>query len=170
MVHVFNRLLGDERFTDVLIAVDGRKIRAHKLVLSACSSYFENLFMTFDEKNQIVILKDASFIDVFALIEFIYKGEVNIGQDRLPSLLKTAENLRVKGLSESSTHDNHVTMNHQSSRYKINSYENMKYRHLHCDNQMPRKVKVEPFSPLQESSPFIATPKGLYSSTNDKFN
>ena len=36
--------------------------------------------MTFDEKNQIVILKDASFIDVFALIEFIYKGEVNIGQ------------------------------------------------------------------------------------------
>ena len=36
--------------------------------------------MTFDEKNQIVILKDASFIDVFALIEFIYKGEVNIDQ------------------------------------------------------------------------------------------
>ena len=36
--------------------------------------------MTFDEKNQIVILKDASFIDVYALIEFIYKGEVNIGQ------------------------------------------------------------------------------------------
>ena len=50
------------------------------MILSACSSYFENLFMTFDEKNQIVILKDASFIDVFALIEFIYKGEVNIGQ------------------------------------------------------------------------------------------
>ena len=36
--------------------------------------------MTFDEKNQIVILRDTSFIDVFALIEFIYKGEVNIGQ------------------------------------------------------------------------------------------
>ena len=31
MVHVFNRLLGDDRFTDVLIAVDGRKIRAHKV-------------------------------------------------------------------------------------------------------------------------------------------
>ena len=51
-----------------------------QVILSACSSYFENLFMTFDEKNQIVILKDASFIDVYALIEFIYKGEVNIGQ------------------------------------------------------------------------------------------
>ena len=48
--------------------------------MSACSSYFENLFMTFDEKNQIVILKDANFIDVFALVEFMYKGEANVGQ------------------------------------------------------------------------------------------
>ena len=118
MVNVFNRLLGDEQFTDVLIAAEGQKIRAHKVtwqgfgrggggffkkkfrctevditlnpfwqlfqvVLSACSSYFESLFMTFDEKNQIVILKDAKFIDVFALVQFIYKGEVNVGQVRI---------------------------------------------------------------------------------------
>ena len=91
-------------------------------------------------------------------------------QDRLPSLLKTAENMRVKGLSESSTHDNPATMNYQNSRYHSNSCENMKYRHLHCDNQLSRKVKIEPFSPLKESSPFIETPKNLHSSTNDKLN
>ena len=42
--------------------------------------------MTFDEKNQIVILKDANYIDVFAIIEFIYKGEVNVGQVSICSL------------------------------------------------------------------------------------
>ena len=36
--------------------------------------------MTFDEKNQIVILKDTTYDDVFALVEFMYRGEINVGQ------------------------------------------------------------------------------------------
>ena len=61
--------------------------------------------MTFDEKNQIVILKDASFIDVFALIEFIYKGEVNIGQVSIIYLYVVLDfnYLAVKMVSRSST-------------------------------------------------------------------
>ena len=60
--------------------------------------------MTFDEKNQIVILKDASFIDVFALIEFIYKGEVNIGQVSIIYLYVVLDfNYAVKMVSRSST-------------------------------------------------------------------
>ena len=31
MIGVFNRLFGDEQFTDVLVAAEGRKIRAHKV-------------------------------------------------------------------------------------------------------------------------------------------
>ena len=31
MIQVFNRLLGDEQLTDVLIAAEGRKIKAHKV-------------------------------------------------------------------------------------------------------------------------------------------
>ena len=34
MMDVFNRLLGDEHFTDVLLAAEGRKIRAHKVSLN----------------------------------------------------------------------------------------------------------------------------------------
>lgn len=100
MVSVFSRLLGDEQFTDCLIAVDGHKLRAHKLVLSACSSYFEDLFMSFNEKNQIVVLKDTRYCDVQALLEFMYKGEINVPQDQLSSLLRTAVNLKIRGLAE----------------------------------------------------------------------
>merc|ERR1719471_2166211 len=70
------------------------------MVLSACSSYFEQLFINFTEPNQIVILKDTSFLDISAIIDFMYRGEINVSQDRLSSLLKTAENLKVKGLAE----------------------------------------------------------------------
>ena len=37
MIEVFNRLLGDEQLTDVLIAAEGRKIRAHKVLLFSCT-------------------------------------------------------------------------------------------------------------------------------------
>ena len=80
LLKVFSRLLGNEQFTDVLLATEGRTIRCHKVVLSACSTYFENLFMTFEEKNQIVILKDTTYDDIFAIVEFMYRGEINVGQ------------------------------------------------------------------------------------------
>ena len=80
MLKVFSRLLGNEQFTDVLLATESKSIRCHKVVLSACSSYFEHLFLTFDEKNQIIILKDTSYDDILALVEFMYRGEINVGQ------------------------------------------------------------------------------------------
>lgn len=64
--------------------------------MSACSSYFENLFMVFDQLNQVVILKDTPYADIAAIVDFMYKGEINIPQDQLQSILKTAENLKVK--------------------------------------------------------------------------
>merc|ERR1719481_862838 len=71
------------------------------MVLSACSSYFEHLFMNFSEPGvQIVILKDTAYSDMNAIVDFLYKGEINVSQDKLSSLLKTAENLKVKGLAE----------------------------------------------------------------------
>ncbi len=72
-------------------------------MLSACSSYFESLFTVFDERNQIVILKDTSFSDAHAIVEFMYRGEINVSQEQLPSLLRSAENLKVKGLAEVSS-------------------------------------------------------------------
>ena len=50
------------------------------MVLSACSSYFEHLFVNFSEPNQIVILKDTSFADIAAIVDFMYKGEINVSQ------------------------------------------------------------------------------------------
>ncbi len=44
-----------------------------------------------------------SYDDALSLVEFMYRGEINVAQERIHSLLKTAENLRVKGLAEVST-------------------------------------------------------------------
>ena len=57
------------------------------MVLSACSSYFEQLFVNFSEPNQIVILKDTSFLDISAIVDFMYRGEINVSQVKLDQCL-----------------------------------------------------------------------------------
>jgi len=100
MVKVFNQLLDDQNFVDVTLACDGQSIKAHKMVLSACSTYFKDLFVTNPCKHPIVILKDMRYDDLKAIVNFMYCGEVNVSQSQLGALLKTAEVLKVKGLTE----------------------------------------------------------------------
>lgn len=40
----FKALRLEEDFVDVTLACEGKRIKAHKLVLSACSPYFKELF------------------------------------------------------------------------------------------------------------------------------
>lgn len=66
-----------------------------QVVLSACSSYFQSLFLDHPSRHPIVILKDVRFAELRTLIEFMYKGEVNVEYCQLSALLKTAESLKV---------------------------------------------------------------------------
>lgn len=100
MVKTFGDMLSVESFTDVTLACDGLMIKAHKIVLSACSNYFRELFIATPCKHPIVVLKDMKIDDLRAIIDFMYRGEVNVSQNQLGNLLKTAEVLRVKGLTE----------------------------------------------------------------------
>ncbi|XP_061382644.1 zinc finger and BTB domain-containing protein 11 isoform X2 [Danaus plexippus] len=100
MLSVFDQLLHAETFTDVTLAVEGQLLKAHKMVLSACSPYFQALFVNHQEKHPIVILKDVPYSDMKSLLDFMYRGEVSVDQERLTAFLKVAESLRIKGLTE----------------------------------------------------------------------
>ncbi|KAG5345253.1 TTKB protein, partial [Acromyrmex charruanus] len=100
LLSVFDQLLHDEAFVDVTLAVEGQLLRAHKMVLSACSPYFQALFVGHPDKHPIVILKDVPYVDMRSLLDFMYRGEVSVDQDRLTAFLRVAESLRIKGLTE----------------------------------------------------------------------
>ena len=100
MSEVFQNMLLNENLCDVTLACEGASVKAHKMVLAACSPFFQSLFMSNPCKHPIVILKDVRFIDLKALIDFMYRGEVNVSEDQLAQFLKTAETLKVKGLVE----------------------------------------------------------------------
>ncbi|XP_058820839.1 transcriptional regulator Kaiso [Topomyia yanbarensis] len=104
---MFSQLLDRGCFCDVTLACEGQTIRAHRVVLCACSTYFDQLLTNCSttEKDPIIIMRDAKFEDIKCLIEFMYKGEINVEHGSLASLLKTAEELRIKGLAEVSWRD-----------------------------------------------------------------
>ncbi|XP_037026468.1 broad-complex core protein isoforms 1/2/3/4/5 isoform X11 [Bradysia coprophila] len=103
----FENLRDDEDFVDVTLACDGRSLKAHRVVLSACSPYFRELLKSTPCKHPVIVLQDVAFTDLHALVEFIYHGEVNVHQRSLSSFLKTAEVLRVSGLTQQQAEDTH---------------------------------------------------------------
>lgn len=58
-------------------------------------------------KHPVIVLQDVAFTDLHALVEFIYHGEVNVHQRSLSSFLKTAEVLRVSGLTQQQAEETH---------------------------------------------------------------
>ncbi|KAE8742939.1 hypothetical protein FOCC_FOCC011433 [Frankliniella occidentalis] len=97
----FHDLLLGEDLVDVTIAAEGKFVQAHKMVLSVCSPYFKDLFKVNPCKHPIVILKDTGYKELEALLQFMYRGEVNVRQEELAMFLKTAEMLQIKGLTGS---------------------------------------------------------------------
>lgn len=96
---VLSVLRDQEVFVDVTLACGGKLYPAHKFVLSTCSEYFREMFTKSPCKHPIVFMKDVSGRDLEALLDFMYRGEVNVPQTHLTSLIKTAEGLQVKGLA-----------------------------------------------------------------------
>ena len=78
-----------QKLVDVTLAAEGRYLKAHKMLLSACSDYFQILFSAVTPgQHPIVILKDVTFEDLDTVVQFMYNGIVNVSSDKLPAVLK----------------------------------------------------------------------------------
>lgn len=100
VTEAFNVLRFENDLVDVTLCCDGGKIKAHKMLLSACSSYFKQIFKENPCQHPVIIFRNFKYEDVNAIINFMYHGEVNIFQEQLESFLITAELLEVKGLTD----------------------------------------------------------------------
>lgn len=61
------------------------------------SPFFQRIFSENPCKHPVIVLKDLSGWEVQAIIDFMYRGEISVGQEQLQSLIKAAESLQVRG-------------------------------------------------------------------------
>lgn len=69
----FNELRSKEDYVDVTLCCEGRKIRAHKIMLSAFSSYFRDIFQENPTPHPVIILKNVKYDVLLAIVDFIYR-------------------------------------------------------------------------------------------------
>ena len=95
-------LRNDTDFTDVTLACEDQSVKAHKVILSACSPLFRRLLKSHPHPQPLLYMRGLKATDLVALVDFIYHGEANIFQEQLDSFLALAEELELKGLSGNS--------------------------------------------------------------------
>merc|ERR1712238_638930 len=104
ILNAFQSLYETKQLSDVTLFCEGTTFKAHRLVLAACSSHFQNLFsnapVTATHTQLFVILDGTRADDLQILLQFMYKGEAYLHEDRIDSVIRTAELLQIKGLCE----------------------------------------------------------------------
>ncbi|XP_063707470.1 sex determination protein fruitless isoform X4 [Culicoides brevitarsis] len=95
-----SRLLKNEALCDVTLVCNDKKFQAHQTILSACSPYLEEIFLNNKIPHPIVYMIGVGAVEMAALLDFMYQGEVNVAHSLLQKFLNTARILQVRGLTE----------------------------------------------------------------------
>ena len=97
-----HELQEDPDFSDVtLVCEEDKQIEAHRVILSAGSPFFRSVLKKNQHQHPMIYMRNMNERDLMAIIEFIYHGETNIGQEDLDSFLALAAELQLKGLTGS---------------------------------------------------------------------
>ena len=94
----FRELRSESDLLDVTIACEDENILAHRVILSACSSFFKTILKrSRSHQNLVLYLRGVARRDMENVLDFMYHGEVSVAQADLNSFLQVAEELQVKG-------------------------------------------------------------------------
>ena len=96
----FQSLRQREDFCDVtLVGDDFKQVTAHKVIISSCSEYFDNVLS--NSKNYahpLLCLEGLKFQDIQNIMDYIYHGELKIYQEDIDRFLNVGQRLGLEGL------------------------------------------------------------------------
>merc|ERR1712129_690288 len=97
----FKEWRGDEDFTDVTLASgDGTTIEAHKVVLAASGTFFQNVLKNSKHPHPLIYMRGMTETDLTSVLDFIYFGETRVCENDLNNFFAIADELQLKGLKE----------------------------------------------------------------------
>jgi len=147
-------LRDSNQFFDVTLLSDSGQVGAHKLILSACSSFFRQILVSNPHQHPLIYLKGVSKQEIINLLNFMYCGEVNVAQDELSSFLAAAEDLKVKGLTNTGEAGEVVN----SCSKKLNSFPPTKPKLSEATISEPSEKSEDNRAAVQvKSEPIIVT-------------
>lgn len=98
LLEYLRQLYEEGRFVDVGLECEGRQVKAHKAVISACSPYLEGLLKGNPARSHLIKFNGYSYNSLRAVIDFMYNGKVMVEQEQLAAFLKLGRALQVRGI------------------------------------------------------------------------
>merc|ERR1712126_757327 len=98
---MLHEMMKSNELTDVTLVCDDKKqFKAHKNVLSACSSVFKSIINDLPQNNSVIYLRGIQHQEVETILEFMYLGVATFYQERTNEFLNVAKNLEIKEISK----------------------------------------------------------------------
>merc|ERR1712133_303150 len=97
---MLHEMMKSEQLTDVtLVCDDKRQFKAHKIVLSACSSAFKSIINDLPQNSSVIYLRGIQHQEMESILEFMYLGVATFYRERMNEFLNVAKSLEVKEIS-----------------------------------------------------------------------
>ena len=122
-----------------LVTDDNQQISAHKLVLSLSSDYFKSIFHNNTYPNMILCLEGVNNESLANCLDFMYHGELQLGQDEVKSFLNLCYRFKIKGLQNIDVHEEELDENEVIVDDKI-VIENKDFKYKHTEKKESRIV------------------------------
>ena len=110
-----------------IVLHDGFMVQAHKEVLKASSGFFKNYLGSYSQPKQLVLLRGVKYIELNALLRFIYLGETQVASERFGHFIQVGKELEIKGIDII-----------EQKEVKVKKENPRQYETVNCENENAR--------------------------------
>jgi len=154
-----------EYLTDVTLVCDDQKqFKAHKIVLSACSTVFKNIIDSLPLNSSVIYLRGIHHQEMESILEFMYLGVATFYQERMNEFLNVAKNLEIKEISKDVDFNNDEEFNEdviEPTHHQNNEQEEA--------NRTDDQISNHFINRNSKTNTNTAISKSIVKSTNGKF-
>ena len=94
---MLHEMMKSKELTDVTLVCDDKiQFKAHKIVLSACSSVFKSIINDLPQNSSVIYLRGIQHQEMESILEFIYLGAATFSVERMGEFLEVAKDLEIK--------------------------------------------------------------------------
>ena len=133
IISSYHNLRRESEYSDVtLVCEEDQYIKAHKIILTACSPFCSTILKKTEHFHPIIYMRGMKAKDLASIVDFVYHREANVYQEDLEGFLSLAEELKVKGLARSQSNTKEPSENAKEELNGQNSQQKTTLKQENC--------------------------------------